>query len=354
MSRVKVNSTEFEARPSTPLDEVAFGRLVEGHRRELQVHCYRMLGSFEDAEDLVQETFLRAWRKRDTFEARSTFRAWLYRIATNACLDFLSRHPRQPRAGRSPLPTEAGPRPTTSDEVYWLQPYPDRLLEPAAPADAEPDAAVVAKETIELAFLVAIQHLPPRQRAVLILRDVLGWPAAEAAELLEVSVASANSALQRARANLKDHLPPRRIEWAPTEDPTDEERALLQRYMGVLERADTGAMAQLLREDIRITMPMPVPCVPGMPDPAWWDRSSFLASLRDVLDPGSPAYLGQWRSVPTRANRQPAAAHYVRRPGDTAFRPQVLEVLRIADGKIVEITAFEPDLFPAFGLPAAL
>ncbi|PZF96462.1 RNA polymerase subunit sigma-70 [Micromonospora deserti] len=354
MSRVKVKSTQLEAPTAPPLDEVTFGRLVEGHRRELQVHCYRMLGSFEDAEDLVQETFLRAWRKRDTFEARSTFRAWLYRIATNACLDFLSRHPRHPRAARSPLPGTAGPRATSSDEVHWLQPYPDRLLEPAAPAEAEPDAAVVAKETIELAFLVAIQHLPPRQRAVLILRDVLGWPAAEAAELLEVSVASANSALQRARANLKEHLPPRRTEWAATEDPTDAERALLHRYMGVLERADTGAMAQLLREDIRVTMPMPVPCIPGMPDPAWWNRDSFVASLRDVLDPGSPAYLGQWRSVPTRANRQPAAAHYVRRPGDTAFRPQVLEVLRIADGRIVEITAFAPDLFPAFGLPTSL
>ncbi|TCB96765.1 sigma-70 family RNA polymerase sigma factor [Micromonospora zingiberis] len=362
MSRVRVNSTQFEVRPSASfneapsasLDEVTFGRLVETHRRELQVHCYRMLGSFQDAEDLVQETFLRAWRKRDTFAARSTVRAWLYRIATNACLDFLSRHPRQPRAGRGPVPAETGPRPTTSDEVYWLQPYPDRLLEPAAPADAQPDAALVAKETIELAFLVAIQHLPPRQRAVLILRDVLGWPAAEAADLLELSVASANSALQRARANIKDHLPPSRIEWAPTGDPTDAERALLQRYMGVLEQGDTGAMAQLLREDIRITMPMPVPCVPGMPDPAWWDRSSFLASLRDVLDPGSSAYLGQWRSLPTRANRQPAAAHYVRRPGEATFRPQVLEVLRVADGKIVEITAFEPALFPAFGLPATL
>src|SRR5918995_126434 len=181
-------------------NETAFSALVERHRRELQVHCYRMLGSLDEAEDLTQETFLRAWRKRASFEGRSTIRAWLYRIATNACLDALQRRPRR----------------ATGGGVAWLQPYPDELLEGVAAPGDEPDAAAVEKETIELAFMVAVQHLPPRPRAVLILRDVLGWSAKETAALLETSVPAANSALQRARAALKEHLPEHRSEWAPT------------------------------------------------------------------------------------------------------------------------------------------
>jgi RNA polymerase sigma-70 factor, ECF subfamily len=327
-------------------DESAFGALVERYQRELQVHCYRMLGSFEDSEDLVQETFLRAWRKRESFEGRSTFRAWLYRIATNACLDFLDRHPRHP------LPRQVMPNrdPQVSvlppAEIPWLQPYPDRLLEPIAPSDAEPDAALVAKETIELAFLAAIQHLPPRQRAVLILRDVLGWSAYETAALLEVSVASVKSALQRARPTLKEHLPEQRLEWAPSFEPTAEERTLLQRYMDAHERADINTLAELLREDALLTMP---------PHPMWFvGRASIVAFSAEVFDPASPLYHGRWRSVPTRANRQPAAAHYVQRPGDFAYRAQCLDVLRIEDGKVVEITTFASDLFPAFGLPPTL
>ncbi|MEU7874989.1 RNA polymerase subunit sigma-70 [Dactylosporangium sp. NPDC049140] len=325
------------------LDEASFAELVGRHRGELQVHCYRMVGSFEDAEDLVQETFLRAWRGRETFQGRSSLRAWLYRIATNAGLDFLERHPRQPRP-RAPQADGAGGSP---DDLPWLQPYPDRLLDLAAPAEAEPDAAVVAKETIELAFMVAIQHLPPRQRAVVILRDVLGWPAADTAGLLELSVAAANSALQRGRATLKEHLPPRRLEWGAADDPTRAERALLQRYMAVLDHADIGpAMAELLHEDVRVTMP---------PHPYYYvGREPYIASLLPLLDPASPEYFGQWRSVATRANRQPAIAHYVRRPGDTEFRPQVLDVLRVVDGRIAEITSFVPALFAAFGLPATV
>jgi RNA polymerase sigma-70 factor (ECF subfamily) len=327
-------------------DESAFGALVERYRRELRVHCYRMLGSFEDSEDLVQEAFLRAWRKRESFEGRSTFRAWLYRIATNACLDFLDRHPRHP------LPRQVMPTPDLLEsalppaEIAWLQPYPDRLLEPIAPSDAEPDAALVAKETIELAFLAAIQHLPPRQRAVLILRDVLGWSANETAALLEVSVASVKSALQRARPTLKEHLPEQRLDWTPSLEPTAEERALLQRYMDAHERADITMLAELLREDVLLTMP---------PHPFWFmGRASILAFSADVFDPASPLYHGHWRSLPTRANRQPAAAHYVQRPGDFAYRAQVLDVLRVENGKVVEITAFVPSLFPAFGLPPTL
>ena len=179
---------------ATAGDEAAFGRLVERHRRELHVHCYRMLGSFEEAEDTVQETFLRAWRARDSFEGGPGFRAWLYRIATNASLDAIKRSSRRVASVSS------------FAEVPWLQPYPDRLLDEVAPSDAEPDAVVVARETIELTFLAVIQLLPPQQRAVLILRDVLDWSAAEAAALLDTTVAAANSALQRARATLREQL----------------------------------------------------------------------------------------------------------------------------------------------------
>jgi RNA polymerase sigma-70 factor (ECF subfamily) len=329
------------------LDETTFTGAAEGYRRELQVHCYRMVGSFEDSEDLVQETFLRAWRRRHTFEGRSTLRAWLYRIATNACLDFLDRNPRRPQplaVGSVPgMPTVARP----PDEIPWLQPYPDRLLEPVAPSDAEPDAAVIAKETIELAFLVAIQYLPPKQRAVLIMRDVLGWPAGDVAETLGLTVASVNSAVQRARATLRERLPVHRSEWAPGEDPTEAERALLQRYMGGLQGGDVrAAMVELLHEDVRVTMP---------PHPYWYEgREAVVSGLAPVFDPASPTYLGTWRSLPTRANRQPAVAHYVCQPGETTYRAQVLDVLRVREGKIVEITAFVPGLFPAFGLPLAL
>lgn len=325
-------------------DEAAFSVLAERYRRELQVHCYRMLGSFEDAEDLLQETLLRAWRKRESFAGRSTFRAWLYRIATNACLDFLDRHPRRPQPRQ--MKSDAHEVVALPDAIPWLQPYPDRLLEPIAPSDTEPETAVIAKETIELAFLAAIQHLPPRQRAVLILRDVLGWSANDTADLLQVSIASVKSALQRARPTLNQHLPRQRFDWAPSLEPTAAERALLQRYMDAHERADMDSLAALLREDALLTMP---------PHPVWFaGRAAIMAFSAEVFDPASALYHGHWRSLPTWANRQPAAAHYVQRPGDNAFRAQVLDVLRIEDGQVVEITAFSYDLFSAFGLPLSL
>ena len=322
-------------------DKLAFGALVERYRRELQVHCYRMLGSFEDSEDLVQETFLRAWRKRDSFEGRSTFRAWLYRIATNACLDFLERHPL-----RRQVQQAAAAQVSRPVEIPWLQPFPDRLIDPIAPREGEPDAALVAKETIELAFMAAIQHLPPRQRAVLILRDVLGWPAGEIAALLEVSVAAVKSALQRARPALREHLPQQRLEWARSLEPSAEERTLLRRYMDAHERADINTLAELLREDALLTMPPHSTFFVG--------RAAIVAFSAEVFDPASSHYHGLWRSVPTRANRQPAAAHFVRLPGAAAYRAQCLDVLRVENGKVVEITVFVPDLFPAFGLPLTL
>ena len=327
-------------------DESAFTTLVERYRRELQVHCYRMLGSLEDSEDAVQETLLRAWRNRQSFQARSTFRAWLYRTATNACLDALARTPRRV------LPSQLGP--STGPGVVlppvdrpWLEPYPDHLLDPVAPSGAEPDAMVVARETIEIAFLVAIQLLPPKQRAVLILRDVLDWSAKEVASLLEVSVASVNSALQRARATLKENLPARRPGGMRGSDPSEEERAVLHRYMDAFERADVAAVAELLRDDARGNMP---------PYPMWHDgRAVIVTALAMSFDRASPDYIGRWKFIPTQANRQPTAAAYLRAPGDSEYRAFSLDVLRIEDGKVAEITAFVgPDLFPAFGLPLTL
>jgi RNA polymerase sigma-70 factor (TIGR02960 family) len=309
-------------------DERAFAELVERHRRELHVHCYRMLGSFEEAEDLVQETFLRAWRGRGRFEGRAGFRAWLYRIATNACLDAL-------RSSRRRVPSLH-----SFAEVPWLQPYPDRLLDELAPSDTEPDAVVVARETIELTYLAVIQLLPPRQRAVLILRDVLDWSAAETASALDTSVAAANSALQRARTTLRARLPARPSEWSGSA-PSEQERLLLEGFIDAHERADAAAAAALAREDIRVTMP---------PHPWCFDG---LATIKALLEQGLTEP-GEWRLLPTRANRQPAAASYLRAPGDTELRAFKLDVLRLEGGRIAEITTFDTALFPAFGLPPTL
>jgi RNA polymerase sigma-70 factor, ECF subfamily len=312
-------------------DKSAFAALAERHRRELQLHCYRMLGSFEDSEDLTQETFLRAWRKRATFRGASSFRAWLYRIATNACLDFLKRRPRDAAASKG-----------GAFEVPWLQPYPDRLLEDIPAPDAEPDAAVVSKETIELAFIVAIQQLTPQQRAVLILRDVLGWRAKDAAELLDTSVPSVNSALQRARAGLKRYLPQRRLDWEPSADPTREERELLQRYVDATEQADADAFIELMREDARFAMP---------PEPEVWIGNETIVRAwanGGAFDQGK---FGHMRGIPTRANLQPAIGGYVKRPGSAEYVPLAVDVLLIEGGAIAEIMTFPPELFPALGLP---
>jgi RNA polymerase sigma-70 factor (TIGR02960 family) len=311
--------------------EAAFATLVERHRRELHVHCYRMLGSFEEAEDLVQETFLRAWRSRDSFVGGPGFRAWLYRIATNASLDAIRTRSRRVASLSS------------FAEVPWLQPYPDRLLDEVAPSEAEPDAVVVARETIELTFLAVIQLLPPQQRAVLILRDVLDWSAAEAAALLDTSVAAVNSALQRARATLRDQLPERSEDRSASEDLSADERALLQGFIDTHERGDTAAAAALLRDDVRVSMP---------PNPLSYDGiDAVLPLMRRAFGP--PA-MGDWRLVPTRANRQPAAASYLRAPGDTVYRAFKLDVLRVQDGAIAEITTFSSNLFAAFGLAETL
>ncbi|WP_020672289.1 RNA polymerase subunit sigma-70 [Amycolatopsis nigrescens] len=324
-------------------DEAAFARLVGEYRRELRVHCYRLVGSFDDAEDLVQETLLRGWRRRESFQGRSTFRAWLYRIATNACLDFLRRRPERRQAE---FAEEAGPVPAVA--VRWLQPFPDAQL---ATTVTEPDAVVVARETVELAFLTAMQFLRPRQRAALVLRDILGWTAQETAELLETSVESVNSSVQRARAEMRRRTPDSREEWAPADRLDAAQQDLVRRYLHATERGDLDALAALMREDLRFSQ------APGAggnmtPDPVWQQgRDIIVASW-------APAYVGadriEVRAIGTRANGCPAVAAYARVPGDRTFVPFGLVVLRVEGALIAEITCFGPEVFASFDLPAEL
>jgi RNA polymerase sigma-70 factor (ECF subfamily) len=311
------------------LDERAFGVRVEPHRRELHVHCYRLLGSFEEAEDLVQEAFLRAWRRRETYQGRASVRAWLYRIATNACLDALDKRPRQPGA---------------QGEIAWLQPYPDELLEQLPDLREGPEDVALAKETVELAFIAAIQHLAPLPRAVLVLRDVLGCSAKETARLLETTPASVNSALQRARAGLRQSLPDDRDAWPQAAEVTDAERDLLARYVDCSERADVDGLAGLLHEDVRFSMP-PYPGV-------WTGRGPVVQGWIDGGF-GSEAF-GSMRCVVTRANGQPAVAGYVRKPGDEGYEPLAIDVLRLQAGVVTDIVTFDRTVFTHFDLPATL
>ena len=328
-------------------DEVAFAAVVERYRRELRVHCYRMTGSLEEVEDLVQETFLRAWKRIDGFEGRATLRAWLYRIATNASLDALRGR------ARRVLPQHLAPPPVSDldqpprTDIPWLQPIPDRLWEPAAPADQEPDAVVVSRETIELAFLAAIQHLAPQPRAVLILRDVLGWSARRTAEQLDVTEASLRSHLHRARGVLRERLPDRHRDWAPPSGPSDEERSVLDRYMAAVEAGDLAAVAGLLADDVRASMP---------PWSQWFrDRKAVMGALAESWDPTSPSYVGRFRLLRTAANGRPAVASYVRGHGHVEHRAFAVSVLTIAEGRIQEMVAFhDRAVFAAFDLPTAL
>lgn len=305
----------------------AFAALFERHRRELHVHCYRMLASFDEAEDAVQEAFLRAWRARREFDGSTLVRAWLYRIATNVCLDALRRRPRQETSIE------------TFRDVPWLQPYPDALLDEMAAADEQPDAVTVERETISLVFLVALQVLPSRQRAALIARDVLGWRASETAALLETSIPATNSALQRARATMREHLPPRRAEWTAPES-SETERELLSQFIAAHERGDAALAVSISAQDLRVTMP-PFP---------------YLYEGLEVIGPllGDAMHMGDWRLVPTWANRMPTAASYLRQPGDDVFRAFKLDVLRIREGAIAEITTFRPEHLATFGLPPTL
>jgi RNA polymerase sigma-70 factor (ECF subfamily) len=324
--------------------EDAFAALTQEHQQELRVHCYRLLGSYDEAEDLTQEAFLRAWRARETLSGIGNPRAWLYKIATHVCLDFLRKHNRRP-APYEPVPgVESGDGPPPP-RLPWLQPFPDDQLPETPAPQQEPDEEAVASETLELVFLTAIQQLSPRERAAVILRDVAGWSAQETADLLGSSLASANSAVQRGRSALREALPGRREDWSAAE-PSAEDLALLQRYMETAARADIDAMAELVREDAVLTMP---------PNPFWFTtHDALFAFVRPNLDPASPMFAGHWRHLPVRANGQLAVAGYLQRPGTSVFRAQTIDVLRVEEGRIAEITTFEPHLFAAFGLPMTL
>lgn len=318
------SSASLEA--SVRTDPATFAELTERHRRELHVHCYRMLASYDEADDAVQETFLRAWRAWPGFDGRMLVRAWLYRIATNVCLD-VRRGARRAGGSRSPA------------EVAWLQPYPDELLDEMPAGTGEPSDVVVERETIELAFLVALQALPPRQRATLVARDVLGWTARDTASLLDTTVAATNSALQRARETMRGRLPDRRAEWRGAAA-SDAEADLLRRFIDAHERCDAAAAIAIAARDLRVTMP---------PYPMVFDGVEAIGPMLDRA-----AAEGEWRLVAVRANRMPAAASYLRRSGDSAFRAFKVDVLRVAGDAVAEITTFGPELFRVFGLGPTL
>jgi RNA polymerase sigma-70 factor, ECF subfamily len=308
-----------------------FDDLVRRYRRELHLHCYRMLGSFDEAEDHVQEVLLRVWRSRDTFEGRSSPRTWLYRVATNACLDTLRRD------ARRAVPVASGSTPSVAT-LPWVQPYPDTLLDELVADQPGPEAVAVNRESVSLAFLAAIQLLPPRQRAVLILRDVVAMSAAEVADMLDMTVAAVNSALQRSRTTLRDRTP----NWTPLAEPDDAQRRLLDRYIAAHEQADPELLIAVLRHDIRLAI---------SPEVGEWNGKPTVS---EALRRGMTS-LGRWRALPIMANRQLGVAGYLRRPGDTAFFPFTIGLLRFEPDGLVEMAAFEtPSLFPVFGLPASL
>jgi RNA polymerase sigma-70 factor (ECF subfamily) len=316
-------------------DQRAFEALVEPYQRELLVHCYRMLGSFHDAEDVLQETLLRAWEKRETFTSPGSFRAWMYRIATNLCLNMLTRQPRRslsPRTHAALDPTK--PLPPPQNEPIWLEPFPDELL---ADQWTLPEQRALQREYTTLAFLVALQQLTPTQRAVLLLREVLDWQALEVAEWLNLSVPAVNSALQRARRTL-------RLLHAFPENPfaleSPELQTLLERYVTLWEEADLPGLVKLLQEDAWFTMP---------PLPLWFQGRTDIATLFStmVFTPGR-----NFRLLPTRANGRPAFVTYRRQKGDDTYRLYGLQVLDVVGGQIASIVTFLdlPSLAP-FALP---
>ena len=319
--------------------EAAFRELTEPHRRELQLHCYRILGSIQDAEDLVQETLVAAWRGLETFEGRASVRSWLYRIATNRCLNELrarSRRPKEAQSMSDPL------EPTRLIEPVWLEPYPDVQLEGLADAIPGPDARYEARESIELAFIVALQALPARQRVALVLCDVLGFRLAEAAEMLDTSEASVKGALQRARAALEERLPGGERERAPRPDSASERR-LVGRFADAVESGDVDELVALLTEDARLTMP-PLPLEYQGHDAI----GAFLRHREELR--GRPL-----RVVPTRANTQPAFGCYLPDTQSGIAYAHALFVLTLEGDHVGAITWFgDKSVFPHFGLSRAL
>jgi RNA polymerase sigma-70 factor (ECF subfamily) len=320
-------------------DGEAFRELTDPHRRELQLHCYRMLGSAHDAEDMLQETLLAAWRGLGQFEERASMRSWLYKIATNRCLNALRDTGRRPAAAARSEWSAPPPEPTRRAEPLRLEPYPDALLDDLPDAAPGPEARYETKEAVALAFVAGLQRLPPRQRAVLVLRDVLGYPAAHAAGMLAVSEVSVNSALQRARATLAAQLPVAGRDSAPAPR-SARERELTSRFADAFEAADTGRLVALLTEDAWLTMP---------PEPLEYQGHAAIAEFfqtRSWWGARVP------RLVPTRASNQPAFGYYRADPPASVAHAHSLIVLTLAGGKICAITRFgDSSLFPGFGLP---
>jgi RNA polymerase sigma-70 factor, ECF subfamily len=302
-----------------------FTTQTEPFRRELLAHCYRMLGSVDDAEDLVQETYLRAWRSREMFQGRSSVRTWLYQIATNACLTAMERR------GRRPLPSGLD---SSAGDVVWLQPIPDALVTPEL---ADPAEVAVSRESLRLALIASLQYLPPRQRAVLLLSEVLAYPASEVASMLDTTTAAVRSALQRARTTINQAAPAADRTAEPAEP---EARMLLDRYIAAFEKSDADALKQVLREDALLEMP---------PSPTWFGGGEAIATA--VAGLGSP---GDWRMIPTAANGQPAAAAYLR-GDDGIYHAYAIVVLTVVAGGISRLVVFgDPALFPKFAMEAVV
>jgi RNA polymerase sigma-70 factor (ECF subfamily) len=323
-------------------DEAAFRDLTAPYQRELQLHCYRILGSLQDAEDALQETLMSAWRGLGSFEERASLRAWLYRIATNRCLNMLRERGRRPHSDTPGLPFDPPP-PTRLSELTWLEPYPDDLLAGIPDSAPGPESVYETREAIGLAFISALQRLPPRQRAVLVLRDVLGYRAAEVAKMLDTTEATVNSALQRARSALEARMPPRR-ERAPAPG-SPRERELADTFAEAIEEGDMDRVVELLTEDAWVTMP---------PQPLEYQgRETIARLLRHVLARRIAG--GRTILVPTRANGQPAFAHYMLDPGSDLAQGRGVFVLTLSGDRISMITRFGGDeLVSRFGLPATL
>jgi RNA polymerase sigma-70 factor (ECF subfamily) len=321
-------------------DGDAFRELTEPYRRELQVHCYRMLGSFQDAEDALQDTLLAAWQSLGGFEGRASIRTWLYRIATNRCLNMLRSTKRRP-AMAWPIPEIEPPEPTRLGEVVWLEPYPDALLEGAIDVPLGPEARYEQTEAISLAFVTALQLLPARQRAVLILRDVLGYHANEVAEMLDSTVESVNSALRRARASLQRRQPLTGGREPPPAPDSPAEQALVARFVRAYESGDVDALVALLTDDVCVSMP-PIP---------------FEYQGRDVVTRFFASLIRGGRMydlVPTRANGQLAFGAYLRTPTGGLRHGAGLLVLTLTGDQICAVTRFENSVLPCFGLPRSL
>jgi RNA polymerase sigma-70 factor, ECF subfamily len=324
-------------------DQDAFSQLAEPHRLELMTHCYRVLGSIEDAEDQVQETFLRAWRRLETYQERASFRAWLYKIATNACLDAMQRQPKRMLPLELPGPSDpSAPLPAPILDPVWIEPYPDEWI---APAVSNPEARYDSYESVSLAFLAALQVLPPRQRIVLILADVMDWPMGEIADTLQTTISSVTSLLHRARLTMKQRRIPEGKDMARMKMPVDQTRELLDRYVRAWESADIKGIISLLSDTA--TFPMP-------PLPFWVQGKQAVSELlsREIL---AGEGRGRFKLVPLHANGQSGFAFYMVDQATRTYHAYALQIITIEGGLVSDVTTFGmPALFGQFHLPSVL